>query len=206
MNSRKKPEKKHYAIDTNVLLDNQKSVEILRNGSDNDIYLPHTVLMELDKLKSEKRVGHLVSRAINEILDLDYIKILRCSSKVGYGGCDNMGMRIFGSRCSCNTVETKIVEKFIPQPPNPDPSRFSIIESKQIRTYLILKIKYHDCTNYEGVKILVFEDMSDDLLFMKKEIDPHFCENCNSPIARFEPTERGWEMAKTFVNSLIGKQ
>jgi hypothetical protein len=31
-------------------------------------------------------------------------------------------------------------------------------------------------------------------------LDPHFCENCEtSPIARFEPTARGWDMGLTLI-------
>lgn len=88
---------------------------------------------------------------------------------------------------------------------NPDPSNYCILRSLKIGNYLILEIKYHDCTNYEGRKVLVFNGVSlDKLLRHQKLIDPHFSSNPNfySPIARFVPTEEGWEMAFKFAKFL----
>jgi len=81
--------------------------------------------------------------------------------------------------------------------PNPNPANYEIVRSKEIGPFVILEIRYPDCTNYEGHKILVF-DSGASLEEMKKArwIDPHFCEDKRySPIARFVPTLRGWEMA-----------
>ena len=72
--------------------------------------------------------------------------------------------------------------------------------------YLVLKVRYPDCTNYEGVKIMVYEDTN--IIEIQKvnkgTIDPHFGVNPDfiSPIARFEPTDRGWEMAIKFCKSM----
>lgn len=86
--------------------------------------------------------------------------------------------------------------------PNPKPNNYSIIESKLFGKYLIVKIIYHDCTNYEGVKIMVYKDCTIEDLINQKLIDPHFSESNNfkSPIARFEPTDSGWDNALTFVS------
>ena len=77
--------------------------------------------------------------------------------------------------------------------PNPNPKNYKIVKSEQIGEYLVLKIKYLDCVNYEGVKILVFKTTLKKLL-NQKYIDPHFCDNKKfiSPIARFEPTTFNW--------------
>lgn len=77
---------------------------------------------------------------------------------------------------------------------NPNPNNYLIVDSKTIKDYLLLKIKYHDCTSYEGKKVLLFKCSLKDLL-KQKSIDPHFSDNKDyiSPIARFEPTEQGWE-------------
>jgi len=53
------------------------------------------------------------------------------------------------------------------------------------------------CTNFEGVKILVFEGD----FVLRSVIDPHFSEDY-SPIARFKPTERGMELARKFAEEL----
>lgn len=84
--------------------------------------------------------------------------------------------------------------------PNPDPANYSIIRSDVVNGYLIIEVKYHDCTNYEGRKIMIFNCSLDELM-KQKLIDPHFCDNKNyfSPIARFEPTEQGWDDAINFA-------
>ena len=84
-----------------------------------------------------------------------------------------------------------------PSSSNPNPSNYEILDSRQIGPYLIVKIKYPDCTNYEGIKILVFKGCTLGTLQLQKLIDPHFSENkeFHSPIARFEPTDAGWDMA-----------
>lgn len=43
--------KKKYIVDTNVLMDDPNCLDILRNGIENEIYIPKTVIDELDNLK-----------------------------------------------------------------------------------------------------------------------------------------------------------
>lgn len=80
--------------------------------------------------------------------------------------------------------------------PNPDPKNYIIEEANLIGPYTVMKVKYPDCTNYEGRKILVFAAAFYDIR-EQKVIDPHFSDNKDyiSPIARFVPTKEGWEMA-----------
>ena len=69
--------KKNYVLDTNVLLENENCIEILRNGEENDIYIPATVIEELDKLKKDKRKRHQVMRAIQSLKEFqDVITII----------------------------------------------------------------------------------------------------------------------------------
>lgn len=81
--------------------------------------------------------------------------------------------------------------------PNPKPNNYQIIRFLERNGNLIIEIKYLDCINYEGRKILVFEKCTLEELKKQKLIDPHFSENklLKSPIARFEPTEHGWFLA-----------
>ena len=60
--------KKNYVLDTNVLLENENCIEILRNGEENDIFIPATVIEELDKLKRDRRKRHQVTRAISALI------------------------------------------------------------------------------------------------------------------------------------------
>jgi hypothetical protein len=82
--------------------------------------------------------------------------------------------------------------------PNPRADNYKILKYKEIGDNLILIIKYLDCTNYEGKKILVFKNVSLKKIMNQGLIDPHFSENKNyySPFARFEPTKKGWKSAQ----------
>lgn len=90
---------------------------------------------------------------------------------------------------------------------NPNPNHYNVLRVCEGNKFLIILINYPDCHNYEGNKILVFENCTYDDLVKQKTIDPHFSENkfFHSPIARFEPTQRGWEMAVSFVRSVLNK-
>ena len=117
-----------------------------------------------------------------------------------------MGCVKIGSSSKCDnkreytvsSINETLSEKALP---NPNPSRWRILSHYELDKYLVIKINYPDCTNYEGNKILVFEDVTLSKLTKQKMIDPHFSENkkYHSPVARFEPTESGWIMAKMFV-------
>jgi hypothetical protein len=100
-------------------------------------------------------------------------------------------------------------ESYSPPPklPNPDPNNYKLIEVKEINNFLVVKIKYIDCTNYEGTKILVYKDVKLIQLINQKLIDPHFCDDKKwiSPVARFVPTKEGWDMAIALANNLSNR-
>lgn len=87
-----------------------------------------------------------------------------------------------------------------PKLPNPDPYNFIIKKHKVVNNLLLLKVKYPDCTNYEGNKIMVYECTLDDIN-SQSSLDPHFSNSTkfHSPIARFQPTKEGWKMAQVFA-------
>jgi hypothetical protein len=89
--------------------------------------------------------------------------------------------------------------------PNPDPNNYNIVESKQIDNFLVLKVNYPDCINYEGNKILVFENISLDDIINQNSLDPHFSDTTkyHTPIARFEPTDRGFYLACWFCKKVL---
>jgi hypothetical protein len=108
------------------------------------------------------------------------------------------------STCDCSTpkVVERVVERIVEKPiiigntlPNPNPNNFVIKELKQIGKNVVLIIQYPDCTNYEGIKVMVYKNISKKKILTMNKIDPHFCENCISPFARFEPTTEGVEAA-----------
>lgn len=48
----------------------------LRNGQENNVHIPYTVISELDKLKRDPRIEHIVSQAVKSILKDDQMNIL----------------------------------------------------------------------------------------------------------------------------------
>ena len=103
-----------------------------------------------------------------------------------------MGLSMF-SACSCDCPA--------PELPKPNPRNYRIHEIEILGDYMILLVRYPDCTNYEGVKVLVYKGVSLQQIVDQEKLDPHFCEGGGhpSPVARFEPTKRGMEMAVRFA-------
>lgn len=72
---------KNFVLDTNVLLDNEKCIEILRDD-ENKIFIPATVIEELDKLKRNASKRHQVNRAVQAIIEnKEHITILHNGRK-----------------------------------------------------------------------------------------------------------------------------
>lgn len=66
--------KKKYILDTNVLIDDENAIEVLRNGNENEIFIPFIVLDEVDKLKRKPRLSSQARKVINKIDEFkDYI-------------------------------------------------------------------------------------------------------------------------------------
>jgi len=98
-----------------------------------------------------------------------------------------------------------------PKFPNPNPANYVILDewscgSPRGDYYLVLMVQYPDCTNFEGKKILVYHNVTKSSLLTQRLIDPHFSNKTDyhSPIARFVPTEYGWETAIKLCRTLLG--
>ena len=102
-----------------------------------------------------------------------------------------MGLRLFKN---CSSVRDNISRPA----PNPDSSRWQLLDRAEFANGYVLKVRYLDCTNYEGVKIMVYRGSYRE----RTELDPHFRDNPASPIARFRPDSDGWEYAKEFAKAL----
>lgn len=103
-----------------------------------------------------------------------------------------MGIRPFGNSFGNTTT-----------PGNPKPNNFIIEKTERVGQFYISMVRYPDCYNYEGKKILVTRKAVNS----RASLDPHFSGdssiNC-CLVARFVPTEAGWEMAKTFCKAMSG--
>jgi hypothetical protein len=123
---------------------------------------------------------------------------------MGLGACGSHSSSVFDKAYNRNvTVNNNITIKN--KIPNPDPKNYRILLSEKIEDYLIVKIKYPDCTNYEGIKILIFKDIEIKDLIGQGIIDPHFSDNEEfySPVARFVPTDEGMKMARKFCRAMM---
>lgn len=93
-----------------------------------------------------------------------------------------------------------------PLAPNPDPKNWEIMFSVQYGDYVVAQIRYPDCTNSEGKKILVYK--SNFLELSNQNIlDPHFGDvpGFIYPIARFKPDQEGWMDACDFAKNKNSK-
>ena len=90
-------------------------------------------------------------------------------------------------------------------------SLWRINEFTTIGNYILVQVCYFKCKNYEGNKIILFSsNKTIDSKGVEKYIseidflDPHFREGANI-IARFEPTNKGWNLARAFVEYLTSE-
>ena len=81
---------------------------------------------------------------------------------------------------------------------------YEVIKYEEINKNVVIMLKYLDATNYEGKKILVYQNTTFKELMIQGDLDPHFLNypDMKAPIARFVPTDKGWKMAINFVWSL----
>lgn len=82
--------------------------------------------------------------------------------------------------------------------PNPNPSRWTPLEVKEYRNGYVMRVRYHDCTNFEGIKVIVYRGKYKP----REHLDPHFYDGKDAPIARFRPDDEGWKMACKLAESL----
>ena len=60
--------RKNFVLDTNVLIENPECIPNLRNGEENNIFIPYHVLIELNSLKNTTRLRHIVSRVVDALI------------------------------------------------------------------------------------------------------------------------------------------
>ena len=99
-----------------------------------------------------------------------------------------MGLGPFSKTCSLTPPASPV------RYPNPNPARFSILRTLQVGRCVVAEVRYPDCTNYEGRKVLVYADTDAGSVRAWTTLDPHFARH-GGPVARFKPTARGWAMA-----------
>lgn len=81
---------------------------------------------------------------------------------------------------------------------NPDPKHFVVIQQLAVNNLYLSVLKYANCTNYEGKKII----LSTIDPWTSKSFDPHFMED-GVVIARFAPTKEGWKLGLIMLRHLL---
>lgn len=81
---------------------------------------------------------------------------------------------------------------------DPRADSFTIKSLEQVNGWTIAVIEYKNCTNYSGMKLLVYP-VKAHVVHAQELLDPHFLDDGNGlyPVARFEPTPLGRKMAET---------
>ena len=92
-------------------------------------------------------------------------------------------------------------KKLEPDNVNPDPKKFRIISTFEVERFLLARVVYPNCTNYEGEKLIVFKDLQKKHLMEMNVLDPHFFPD-NNIIARFKPDDEGFRLACKFLESM----
>lgn len=85
-----------------------------------------------------------------------------------------------------------------PQSPNPDPCSFRIIEEVVIGDYIVARVFYYGCTTFDGHKLMLLKSNK-----IPTPLDPHLLGNGHPVIARFEPNEEGWALARLCARELM---
>lgn len=89
---------------------------------------------------------------------------------------------------------------------NPNPRRFDVTRVEGVGCGLVVEVVYPDCTTYEGRKVLVFAHTREIDVRAATVLDPHFTDHAPAgalvPVARFEPTDRGWQLARICAAAL----
>ena len=123
-----------------------------------------------------------------------------------------MGIGIMRSGCKCCVSSAPSEPANTTRSEPTSTTRFHVLRVVEVGDYCAAIVKYDGFTNYEGVKVLVYETDSQTLL-RQRFLDPHFCDKGHlSPFARFRPTAEGWQAACNLLRlmlvsaSLVGNQ
>ena len=105
-----------------------------------------------------------------------------------------MGLNFLGSSCTKDTPDGPVGTG------NPNKYRFEVLKFDRVNGWAVVILAYADCTNFGGKKVLVYDDADQAWEAVQGGcVDPHFLDEGVSPVARFEPTQRGLEMAQAFA-------
>jgi PhoH-like ATPase len=79
--------KKCYILDTNTLIENPDCIDMFRNGEENRVLIPYSVIMELDRLKKRPDLNHIISLIATRLENDSKLEIIRIPHKT-YSGSE----------------------------------------------------------------------------------------------------------------------
>lgn len=90
---------------------------------------------------------------------------------------------------------------------SPNPSSYEIERVERVGLHLVLSVRYPNCAkcSYEGIKNLVFLNVTEMQVLRWRRIDPHFRDKpaapgeAPSPAARFPASDEGWNDAIAYA-------
>jgi len=113
------------------------------------------------------------------------------------------------SSCSSHRDYVPPYDPYKAPPATPDASNYTIEEVERIGKHLVMKVKYPNCRScsFEGVKVMVFLNVTEMQVIHWRKIDPHFRDpksrnsktEAPSPAARFPGSADGWVDALTYA-------
>lgn len=74
--------RKAYILDTNILIENPECLKIFRNGEENKVFIPYSVIMELDRLKARPDLSHLVSVVADRLENDRFFDVIQIPGRV----------------------------------------------------------------------------------------------------------------------------
>lgn len=84
----------------------------------------------------------------------------------------------------------------------PIPTMFTVEDVQYLGEYVLVRINYPHCKNWDGDKICLYKTNVWIEVSCSGVIDPHFLPDRLSPMARFEPSDEGVDLAVRLLHSL----
>lgn len=111
-------------------------------------------------------------------------------------------------------LEREIVALRAQISPTPDSKNYDVVEVEEVGRCVVMKVRYPNCAkcSYEGLKVMVFSNVTIKDAIRWKKIDPHFRKpgtaaayDAPSPVARFPGSDDGWRDALAYAQEKDGR-
>lgn len=74
----------------------------------------------------------------------------------------------------------------------PDPYKFTIVEREVVAGNTIIVARYEGCKTFDGLKMMLIRGEPT----ITETLDPHFLDEEYPVVARFQPNQQGWILAR----------